>query len=146
MGTTDKAKEFATIFGLILAEVHASHPIRLNLDYATIMDAMGIASPQDKLPSGLMFKEMCRATLDWLIQEQFVHAFGGVQNLTLTTKGLAAMNAVPENLGGPSIAEAIEEAKPDAGSDAGRNRLAAIVGDFIGSAAGAFTKSVSSGG
>jgi len=145
MSTTDRAKEFATISGLILANVHASHPIRINLDMNEAMYAMGVDSPTDALPSGLMFKEMFRATLDWLLQEQFVHTSGGAQNLTLTTKGLAAMNAVPKNLG-PSVAEAIEEAKPGAGSDDGRNRFVSIIGELIGSIAGSLTKSLSSGG
>jgi hypothetical protein len=50
MSETERNSEFATIAGLILATVHASHPIRINLDENAIMLSMNIAKGTDPLP------------------------------------------------------------------------------------------------
>ena len=63
-------------------------------------------------------------------------------NVTLTTRALAAMNAIPANLGGRTVAESIEDAKPNAGSDEGRRELFKIGADLFGTVLGAAIKSV----
>ena len=127
MSTTDKAKEFATISSLILANVRASHPIRINLDMNEVMYAMGVDSPTDPLPSDLMFKEMFRATLDWLLQEQFVCSYLGRCPEPHIDDQRSRSNERGAEKSGLVDCQAIEEAKPGAGSDDGRNRFVSMV-------------------
>lgn len=140
-------REFSTIAGLILDQLLEHHPICVNIDDYPVMLIMGVSAPTEKLESGRMFKEMFGATLQWLNEEEFVHSGGFTprESLRLTTKALAVLNAVPPNLGGRSIGDSIAEAKSVDASEA-RSRIASFFGDFIGSAAGSFTKSVGSGG
>jgi hypothetical protein len=148
MNTRANIREFSIVAGLILDDLLETHPIRKDIDPDSIMNAMGIKQHTDKLESGRMFKEMFGGTLQWLVQEDFVNSTGVSprQRAGLTTKAMAALNAMPANLGGKSIADSISDAKADATTSEGRNKLATIVGDLIGSAAGSFAKSVGSGG
>lgn len=140
-------KEFSTIAGLILDELFQSFPMRVNLSPESAMHLMGVEHPMALLDSGRMYKEVFSSTLSWLVEEGFVNPAGinNTERCRLTAKGLAAMNVVPD-LGGNSIAESLSTSKKLAASDEGRSRIASVIGDFIGSAAGSFTKSVSSGG
>lgn len=140
-------REFSTIAGLILNQMLEEHPIRVDVNDYPIMLVMGVSDPTDKLESGRMFKEMFAATLQWLNEEEFVHSAGLTPRggVRLTTKALAVLNAMPPSLGGRSIGDSIAEAKNADASEA-RSRIATFFGDFIGSAAGSFTKSVGSGG
>jgi hypothetical protein len=148
MSDRPNVREFSAIAGLILDELLETHPIRKDIELASIMSAMGIKEQTDKLESGRMFKEMFAGTLQWLVQEDFISSTGVSprQRAGLTTKALAALNAMPSNLNGKSIGESINNTKGDAATNEGRNKLATIVGDLIGSAAGSFAKSSGAGG
>jgi hypothetical protein len=134
--------EFSAIAGLILHQLLEHHPIRVDVREDPVMTVMGVDDGTQKLESGRMFKEMFSATLMWLSEEGFAHSggFSPRHGVRLTTKALAALNAMPPNLGGKSIGDSIAEAK---GTDDAR--IATFFGDFIGSAAGSFTKSIGSG-
>jgi hypothetical protein len=147
MNSRANLREFATIAGLILDQLLEHHPIRVNISDYAVMLIMGVAEPTEKLESGRMFKEMFGATLQWLNEEGFVDSSGLTprERIRLTTKALAVLNAMPPNLGGKSIGDSIADAK-NADTPEGRSRIATFFGDFIGSAAGSFTKSIGSGG
>ncbi|MCA1467230.1 hypothetical protein I6F09_04925 [Bradyrhizobium sp. IC3195] len=138
-------QEFATIAGLILDQLAETHPIRTRISEDAIMQTMKIEHAMQVMESGRMFKEVYTATLKWLVLEGFVD-HGLVELYCLTTKSLAALNAVPANLGGKSIGQSISDAKHDEDAGERRSRIASFFGDLIGSAAGSFTKSMGSGG
>jgi hypothetical protein len=136
--------EFNTIAGLILTELLVSHPIRKDIEPDTIMAAMGVSHPMLELKSGHMFKEMFSATLAWLVQEDFIHSSGTSprQRAVLTTKALAALNAVPSAIGGRTIGESLGDLKQIEKTEDRRGMIASLFGDFIGAAAASYTKSM----
>ena len=147
MNSRANLREFATIAGLILDQLLEHHPIRVSINDYPVMLIMGVTDPTEKMESGRTFKEMFGATLQWLNEEGFVDSAGITprERVRLTTKALAVLNAMPPNLGGKSIGDSIADAKNVDPSEA-RGRIATFFGDFIGSAAGSFTKSVAGGG
>jgi hypothetical protein len=102
---------------------------------------MGVAGDNwsgHKLPSGRSFAEMLSYTNNWLAAEGYTRWNGGhpAEHVTLTTKGLAAMNAIPSGLKqtvGTTLSMAVE----------GSNH--AKIGDLIGGIFGGFTKSIAGG-
>jgi hypothetical protein len=139
--------EFATIAGLILDQAAEQHPIRVSITSEPIMQTLKVEHPMQLLESGRMFKEVFAATLQWLMQEGFIDSSGHVpgQRVCLTTKALAALNAMPANLNGKSIGDSISNAKSEDDAGERQNKIATFFGDFIGSAAGSFTKSIGTG-
>jgi hypothetical protein len=140
-------REFSTIAGLILDELLENHPVRSSVSDYRAMRAMKVDDRTQKLESGRMFKEVFAATLMWLTEEGFIDAAGLIpgERARLTTRALAALNAMPPNLGGKTIGESIAEARSAGDANESSSRIASVFGDFIGSAAGSFTKSMSGG-
>ena len=117
--------EFTAITGLVFTQLYEQFPVAVDLDRAAIESAMGTASSSSHvLQSGRPFTEV------------FVHSLTGLlpyEKVTLTTKGLAALNAIPQGLSttiGSTIA-----ANTSAGNWS-------AVGDLIGGVIAGFTKSI----
>jgi hypothetical protein len=96
-------QEFNTISGLIFAQLHKAFPATENIDRAGIAEAMGVAGDdrsKHMLPSGRSFDKALGYTIGWLNAEEYIRAYGAhsSENVMLTTKGLAATNAVPSGL------------------------------------------------
>ena len=66
------------------------------------------------------------------------------ERVLLTTKALAAINAVPEKLG-QSIGSQLANAAKQGASNAGKLKLAELVGTLLGSFTGSATKSIGGG-
>jgi hypothetical protein len=75
----------------------------------------------------------------WLSQEGYIKSFGShpSERVTLATKGLIAMNAVPSGLKTPLGAELSKVAE-------GPNINTSAIGDFLGGLFGGLTKSLGS--
>jgi hypothetical protein len=82
----------------------------------------------------------------WLASEDFIRSFGAHprQRVLLTTKALAAMNAVPEKLNRP-LGSQITDAVKQGSSQEGKVKVAELVGTLFGSFAGSVTKSIGGG-
>jgi hypothetical protein len=108
--------------------------------------AMGVGEAnwsQHQLPSGHALGQMVANTIGWLNMEQYIQSFGGypAERVLLTTKGLAAMQAVPSGLReslGAELTKVVEQGSTG-GVDVGR------IGELLGGFFGGFTKSMGSG-
>src|SRR5262249_2195558 len=113
--------------------------VRVDIDTEAIARAMKM----DKLatlPSGRTLQKVAAETIEWLNSQAYIYTAtpDPAKRVTLATKGLAAMNAVPSGLQqtlGTTLVEAA--ASPDPPS-----AMSSRVGDFFGSLAGGFTKSI----
>ena len=136
-------QEFNTIAGLIFAQLYVAFPVLVDIDRNSIAQAMGAAGGDwtHKLPSGRSVSEMLAYTISWLTAEEYTRAAGShpAERVTLTSKGLAAMNAVPAGLK-QSIGAALTKA-----TEQGSQSNHSAIGDLIGVLLGGFTKSMSSG-
>jgi hypothetical protein len=137
-------QEFNTIAGLIFAQLYRAFPVLVDIDRPGIATAMGVVGDdwsKHKLPSGRSFSDMLAYTISWLTAEEYTRAAGGhpAERVTLTSKGLAAMSAIPSGLKqtlGTELSKATEQ---------GSTSNLAGIGDLIGGFFGGFTKSMSSG-
>lgn len=138
-------REFNEITGGIFGQLYAIFPAIKDIDATEVANALG-HSLGDKLESGRTFGEVLAYTVGWLVSEAFIHSFGvhPRERVVLTTKALAAMNAIPEKLG-PSLGSQFANAAKQSSSDAGKIKLAELVGTFLGSFAGSTAKSVGGG-
>jgi hypothetical protein len=138
-------REFNEITGVIFAQLYAVFPVLLDIDADAVAKTPG-HSLSDKLESGRTFGEILSYTAGWLALEGFTHASGAHarSRVCLTTKALAAMNAVPEKLQQP-LGSQLAEAAKQGSSDAGKLKLAELVGTLLGSFTGSVTKSVGGG-
>jgi NAD(P)-dependent dehydrogenase (short-subunit alcohol dehydrogenase family) len=137
-------KEFSEITAVIFSLLYESFPVDRNLDPIEIAKALKISDINANLPSGRSFNVVLIHTLGLLIREGFVHSYGNIQRerCVLATKATAVMNVVPPQLKRPFATElnqAIQNSKDE-------GRLAALMGDFFGSFAGSFWKSMAMGG
>jgi hypothetical protein len=129
--------EFNTITGLVFSQLYGQFPVSVDLDQGAIASAMGAVSPSTQvLQSGRQFTEVFAHSLNWLSNEGYVRSAGPLayEKVTLTTKGLAVLNAVPQGLSvtvGTTLAT-----NASVGNWSG-------VGDLIGGVIGGFAKSVS---
>jgi hypothetical protein len=131
--------EFNSIAGQVFAQLYDSFPTPIGrLNDLLIARAMGV-SPGTNLPSGKQFDDVLRHSVGWLTDEGYIRS-GGLtpyERVTLTQKGLAALNAVPEGLSatvGSSLVTAT-------GGGSGQNWTG--IGDIVGGIIGGFTKSMS---
>ncbi len=126
---------FNELIGWILAKAYEAHPESLTLD------------PSDMPP--WLHKKLTRGPEDfwdrtvlWLEREGFIHVgakdLGSAlfRNVELTAAGLAALNAVPENIIGN---ETIGQNLVDELNQTDRDIPASGIGELAGSALGAFT-------
>jgi hypothetical protein len=137
-------REFNELTGAIFAQLYEAFPDLRDLNLEATAKILG-RSIDEKLESGRPFRVMFTLTAGWLASEGFTHAFGDhpCSRVGLTTKALVAMNAVPEKLHQPLGAQLTEAAKQE--SNAGRLKLAELMGTFFGSAVGTATKSLGAG-
>jgi hypothetical protein len=141
-GEPPNIQEFNTIAGLVFAQLYEALPSRKNIDFDRVAREMGVEGKDwsaHKLPSGRGLRATISETIDWLNAEEFIrsHGLSPPEQVTLTTKGLAVMNAVPEGLKeklGVELTKAVDQ-KSYSG-----------IGDLIGGILGGFTKSMGSGG
>jgi hypothetical protein len=138
-------REFNEITGVIFAQLYAVFPVIQNIDADGVAKTLG-HSLGDKLESGRTFGDVLAYTVGWLASEEFIRSFGAHprERVLLTTKALAAMNAIPEKLGrplGPQLTDAVKQGA----SNEGKIKLAELVGTLLGSFTGSATKSISGG-
>jgi hypothetical protein len=130
--------EFNTITGLVFTQLYGQFPVAVDLDRAKIQSAMvASSSSTNVLQSGRAFDKVFAHSLNWLSNEGYIRSAGALayEQVTLTTKGLAALNAVPQGLSatiGSTLAT-----NASAGNWSG-------VGDLIGGMIGGLTKSMGS--
>jgi hypothetical protein len=138
-------REFNEITGVIFAQLYAVFPGIQDINADAVANALG-RSLNDKMESGRTFGEVLAYTVGWLVSEQFIRSFGAHprERVLLTTKALAAMNAVPEKLN-QSLGSQIADAAMQGSSNEGRLKLSELVGTFFGSFAGSAAKSIGSG-
>jgi hypothetical protein len=145
-GDPPNIQEFNTIAGLVFAQLYEAFPSRKNIDYDRVARAMGVEGNDwsaHKLPSGRGLRATISETIDWLNSEEFIrsHGLSPPERVTLTTKGLAVMNAVPEGLKeklGVELTKAINKA-PSSGVNM------SAIGDLMGSFFGGLVKSIGNG-
>jgi hypothetical protein len=131
-------QEFNKVVGLVFAQLYEAFPQTKNLDRAAIAKAMGVSETDwttHIFPSGMSFAHMLAHTLGWLNAEGFIRSAGGhpAEMVTLTHKGLVALNAVPTGLQ-QSIGTAVVEG--------GRAGDLSRIGDLVGGVLGGFTKTI----
>jgi hypothetical protein len=138
-------QEFNQIVGLSFAQLYKSHPAGQDIDREGIAKAMGVGEAnwsQHQLPSGHTLGQMVTCTIGWLNMEQYIQSFGyPAARVLLTTKGLAAMQAVPSGLKeslGAQLTKVVEQ-KSTGGVDLSR------IGEMVGGFFAGFTKSMGSG-
>ena len=130
----DNITEFNTIAGSIFVQLYLAFPVRIDISKFAVERVMNVDA-SEKLPSG----RSLASTIDWLIMEGYINAVDDLipaSRLTLTKRGLSAMNAVPSGLEQPlgtALAQAAKE-QPQSGG----TRIAEMIGSLLGS----FTKSV----
>jgi hypothetical protein len=137
-------QEFNTIAGLIFAQLYKAFPVVEDIDRAGIAKAMGVVGndwSKHKLPSGLTFSDLLAHTVSWLSVEDYTRAAGAHpgERVMLTTKGLAAMSAVPSGLKeslGTELKKAVEK---------GSSLNYGAIGDLVGGLFSGFTKGMASG-
>jgi hypothetical protein len=136
-------QEFNQVAGLIFAQLYRAFPGAVDINRAGIAEAMGVVGSDwgnHKLPSGQSFNDMLDYSIFWLRSEGYTRVAGlrDMRFVSLTEKGLAAMNAVPSWLKG-SVGNELTKATEQ--GPASKLDLSAI-GDLVGSVIGGFTKSV----
>jgi hypothetical protein len=141
--TPPNISEFNTIAGLIFAQLYREFPLARDIDRPGIAKSMGVDAadwPNHTLPSGRSLNDVMANTIGWLSAEGYTSHYGAhpASRVVLTTRGLAALNAKPSELGGPVGEELKRVTEPDSVN------LRAI-GDLIGGIFGGFTKSLGSG-
>jgi hypothetical protein len=130
-------QEFNIISGLIFVQLYTDFPVRLDIDRAVIAAAMDIPGRNwstHKLPSGRIFSAVLNNTVDWLSAEGFVKSAGShpAEGVTLSAKGLAALNAAPDGLNetiGTALTDVAEQ-----GWRRGLNSIGDLMGSIIGGA------------
>lgn len=127
--------EFNTITGLVFSQLYGQFPVSVDLDQGAIASAMSVPSSTHALQSGRPFTQVFAHTLNWLSNEGYVRSAGPLvhENVTLTTKGLATLNAVPQGL------------SASVGSTLATNASAgnwSSVGDLVGGIIGGVTKTL----
>jgi hypothetical protein len=132
--------EFNTITGLVFTQLYEQFPVAVDLDHTAIETAMGDAfstGSTNVLQSGRPFDEVFAHSVIWLSNEGYIRSEGPsglfMKQVTLTTKGLAALNAVPQGL-------SVTIGSTLATNASARNWSG--VGDLIGGVIGGYTKSI----
>jgi hypothetical protein len=138
-------QEFNTVAALVFGQLYKAFPVRVDLiNREGIAEAMGFGGKEwatHKLPSGRTLSEVMAYTISWLNVENYIHASGShpAENVTLTTKGLSALNAMPPGLGQSVGSELADKAEKGWRADFNS------IGDLIGGIIGGATKSLTSG-
>lgn len=120
-------------------------PINRKLEPAEVAKVLG-TSETDELPSGRKFNDVFAHTLERLIREGFVNSYGSYprERCVLTTKAMTVMSVVPPHLKEPMGTE-LQIATQNGSSAESKNKMAELVGAFLGSFTGSIWKSIGSG-
>jgi hypothetical protein len=135
-------QEFNEITAVIFGQLYKAFPVAArDINPDRVAAVLGIADIRQKMPSGRLFKEVFASTLDWLIWEEFIRAPGPLPSdgVVLTTKGMAALNAVPPSLGRPLGSE-LADATKQASTESGKIKMAELMGTLFGSFMGSVMK------
>jgi hypothetical protein len=135
-------KEFNEITAVTLGQLYIAFPVPQRINPDEVAAVLGLANRRQQMPSGRAFNDLLDHTLKWLRDEHFIQSnphLAGANDLLLTTKGLAAMSAVPPSLNRPLGSE-LADATKEASTEGGKTRISQMMGDFFGSFAGSFTK------
>jgi hypothetical protein len=135
-------RDFNEITAVIFSKLFDAFPVARHINADEVAPVLGIADIREQMPSGRLFKEVFAITLDWMINEGFVRSSGRSIDFVLTTKGMAALNAVLPSLSQPLGSELAEVTK-EASTEGGKTRISQMMGNFWGSFIGSFTKSIS---
>ena len=133
--------EFNAVAGHIFAQLYVAFPSAVpKLDRDAIATAIGVSSSNwgnHVMPSGKNFSDLLGSTIGWLKSQNYIQSYGGtpIENVILTDKGLAALNAVPEGLGGITVGSSLVKATSGSGNWAN-------IGDLIGGMIGGYSKSL----
>src|ERR1700739_3360772 len=135
--------DFNTIVGLLFAQLYGAFHVVVDLiDRDGIAKSMGVTGDWSahRLPSGRTFSEMLAYTIAWLSAQNYTLASGAhpAERVTLTDKGLAALNRMPQGLTGTVGSELVK-----AKSEPGRRDWSSI-GDLVGGVIGGYQKSITS--
>jgi hypothetical protein len=136
--------EFNAVAGYVFARLYAAFPSPVpRIDRDVIAAAMGVTSSNwgdHVMPSGKSFSDLLGSTIGWLDNQNYMKSVGGtpIENVILTDKGLAALNAIPQGLSGTTIGSSLVTA-----NETGRSWTG--VGELVGGMIGGFTKSISGG-
>jgi hypothetical protein len=136
-------RDFNEITGVLFGRLYASFPNPKVIPPEAITQALGLEGTQSPMSSGQPFNAVLVHTIDWLNREEFIRdAVPPMGKFVLTTKGMAAMNAVPPSLSRPLGSE-LAEATEQASTEAGKRKISELIGELFGSALGSFTKNIS---
>jgi hypothetical protein len=133
-------REFNEITGVIFAQLYQAFPLPEQIDPSRVAQMLGYGIDA-KLGSGRPFNVVMAHALVWLADEGFTERQTGINRFRLASKGLAAMNAVPEKLDEP-LGKALAAASAEASDDTGKRKLVELVGSFLGSFTGSVAKSL----
>lgn len=133
----DNIKEFNTIAGLFFAQLYKAFPNLINPNPESIALAMGIDKNSWRsymLPSGNSFNAMQAMTIGWLGHMGYTKWFGSSpsEQVLLSDKGLAAMNALPSALGGWSVGSKLIEVAEQKESKRDLSQVGSLIGGIIG--------------
>ena len=146
----DNIDRFNTLVGLIFDQLYREFPLQITLDANVFALAMGVGTDEAEMRKNepkrrplpgtkTKFIDFYRSTLTWLRMEGFIHAsIDPDENVVLSAKGLAILNATPSVIGEKSLGKKLGDAAKDVGTDVANKAIA----DLAGQALGAFTKSV----
>jgi hypothetical protein len=142
-GDPPNIHEFNIIAGFVFAQLYEVFPSRKNIDLRKVAKGMGVDDSDwgaHKLPTGRVLRPTISDTIYWLDAEGFIKSYG--DQVVLTTKGLAAMSAVPEGLNkeklGVQLTKAVDKAQSSAVNTG-------AIGDLIGGFFGGLMKSIGNG-
>lgn len=143
-GLPSNVEEFNIVAGLVFGQLYKAFPVLIDLNREAIAEAMGFGGKDwaaHRMPSGRTLSEVVAYTISWLNVENYIRASGAhpAERVALTTKGLAALNAVPPGLGRSVGSELTDKAEKGWRADFNP------IGDLIGGIIGGATKSLTSG-
>jgi hypothetical protein len=136
--------EFNTIVGLLFAQLYERFPIPIeHIQRQLIASGMGVSTATWEthiLPSGRPFSEVLASSLNWLTEEGYIRSRGpgSYEEVALTQKALAALNAVPQGLSA-SVGTSLVMATGGSGQNWSG------IGDLVGGVIGGFTKTITNG-
>jgi hypothetical protein len=136
-------QEFNQIAALVFAQLYKAFPDLVNINRPAIAVAMG-AEEQNwnsyVLASGRSAQAVISLTVGWLASEGYTKFFGDhpADRVMLTTRGLAAMNAMPSGLG-QTVGTALVRATQGDAFDRSK------IGDLIGGVIAGIAKQIGGG-
>ena len=141
---------FNAVTGLIFTQLYEAFPLTVRIDYVGILQALGLepdlrhgtdgrqfVSQYPDFENGTNSSAVLNGAVSWLEDEGFIRK-NSYDEHTLTSRALAALNSVPESVGGATLGSKLGGAAKHAGAEAGRAAIGEVVGQVIGAAARGF--------